>query len=162
MENQIENQNNNSNRGTSIVEHFYNIFNYLVNSYNALSTEQDESKKNEITNKLNELKEYIQTDIEQINDMLNISLEKKEEDLNNPNLSQEVKDFLASLHDGMIDIHDRFLSIAESFIEFIDTLNPEILDNIKDSINNSVIKLDEFKEINKQLKELLEKQEFNA
>jgi hypothetical protein len=162
MENQIENQNNNQNKGNSIVEHFSNILNYLVNSYNALSTEQDESKKNEIINKLNELKEYIQTDIEQINNMLNSSLEKKEEDLNNPNLSQDVKDFLVSIHDAMIDIHNHFLSIAESFIEFIDTLNPEILNNIKDSINNGVIKLDEFNEINKQLKELLEKQEFNA
>jgi hypothetical protein len=162
MENQIENQNNNQNKGTSIVEHFSNILNYLVNSYNALSTEQDESKKNEIINKLNELKEYIQTDIEQINNMLNGSLEKKEEDLNNPNLSQDVKDFLVSMHDAMIDIHNHFLSIAVSFIEFIDTLNPEILNNIKDSINNGVIKLDEFNEINKQLKELLEKQEFNA
>jgi hypothetical protein len=162
MENQIENQNNNQNKGTSIVEHFSNILNYLVNSYNALNKEQDESKKNEIINKLNELKEYIQTDIEQINDMLNSSLEKKEEDLNNPNLSQDVRDFLISMHDAMIDIHNHFLSIAESFIEFIDTLNPEILNNIKDSINNGVIKLDEFNEINKQLKELLEKQEFNA
>ncbi len=151
-----------NNTGTSITEHFSNILNYLQVSYNDLNNTQDESKKNEIINKLQELKEYIETDIEQINNMLNSSLEKKEEDINNPDLSDDIKDFLASMHDAMIDIHNHFLNIAELFIEFIDTLNPEILDNIKGLINDGVIKLEELNEINKQLKDLLEKQQFNA
>ncbi|MGB9639003.1 MAG: hypothetical protein ACPL1F_06920 [bacterium] len=158
----MNNQASDNQKGTSIVEHFSNILNYLENSYKLLNTENDESKKNEIINNLNQLREYIQTDIEQINNMLNSSLEKKEEDLNNPYLSQDVKDLLESMHDAMIDIHTHFLNIAESFIEFIDTLNPEILNNIKSSINDGVIKLEEFKDINNQLKELLNKQEFNA
>ncbi|MCX7871109.1 MAG: hypothetical protein N2485_06025 [bacterium] len=158
----MENQNNTKNQGTSITEHFSNILNYLQSSYNDLNNEQDESKKNEIIAKLQELKEYIQTDIEQINNMLNSSLEKKEEDINNSDLSEDIKEFLVAMHDAMIDIHTHFLNIAELFLEFIDTLNPEILSNIKQLINDGVIKLEEFSEINKQLKELLEKQEFNA
>lgn len=158
----MNNQTNNNQKGTSIVEHFSNILNYLKNSYDLLNIENNESKKNEIINKLKELKEYIQTDIEQINNMLNSSLEKKEEDLNNPDLSQDVKDLLESMHDAIIDIHTHFLNIAESFIEFIDTLNPDILNNIKNSINNGVIKLEEFNDINKQLKELLNNQQFHA
>ncbi len=94
--------------------------------------------------------------------MLNSSLEKKEEDINNSDLSEDIKEFLVAMHDAMIDIHTHFLNIAELFLEFIDTLNPEILSNIKQLINDGVIKLEEFSEINKQLKELLEKQEFNA
>jgi len=143
--------------GTSIIEHFYTILNYL-NKVNDEIQEKGDVDIEEVRLKyhLEELKNGIQTDIEQIENMLENSLQKKEEDLSNQDISEDIKKLLEAMHDSAIEIHQHFLSICDMFIEYIETLNSEILPQIKERIDNGTFKLDELKSINDELSKILE------
>jgi len=149
--------------GTSIIEHFSNILKYLKKLSEEISN-ADESKIEELKQqyKLEELKNGILSDIEQIENLLQESLSQKEEDTSNPDISDEIKNLLISMHDSAIDIHEHFLNICNQFIEYIESLNPQILDSIKEQINNGVIKLQELKEITDELSKIIEQKKYEA
>lgn len=153
----------------SITEHFSDILKHLLEFSNEI--DKLPNNQNDIENniekikekyKIEELKKGIETDIEQIENMLNETLQKKEEDENNNELSEEVRNVLIAMHQVAIDIHEHFLNIAKNFIEYIDTLQTEILDSIKEQINIGVIKLEEMKEINKELEKIINNKQFEA
>lgn len=153
----------------SITEHFSDILKHLLEFSNEI--DKLPNNQNDIENniekikekyKIEELKKGIETDIEQIENMLNETLQKKEEDENNNELSEEVRNVLIAMHQVAIDIHEHFLNIARNFIEYIDTLQTEILDSIKEQINIGVIKLEEMKEINKELEKIINNKQFEA
>lgn len=146
---------------TSITEHFSNILHYLQKVDEEIKNNQ---KIEEIREKykLKELEEGIRTDIEQIEEMLQETLEKKEDDENNENLSEEVKNVILAMDEAAIDIHEHFLNIAQLFLEYINNFNSEILESIKEKINEGVIKLEEMQEINKKLEEIINYKKYEA
>ncbi|MCS7243596.1 MAG: hypothetical protein RMJ36_02525 [Candidatus Calescibacterium sp.] len=150
-----------SKQGISIIEHFNNILKYLKNFSEEIENNQNITELKE-KYKLDELKKGIETDIEQIQEMLEETLKKREEDENNSEISAEVKNVLLSIHDSAIDIHEHFINIAYSFIEYIETLKKEILEQVREKINSGVIKLEEIKEINKKLEEIINYKEYEA
>ncbi len=150
-----------SEKRTSITEHFSNILHYLQKVDEEIKNNQ---KIEEIREKykLKELEEGIRTDIEQIEEMLQETLEKKEDDENNENLSEEVKNVILAMDEAAIDIHEHFLNIAQLFLEYINNFNSEILESIKEKINEGVIKLEEMQEINKKLEEIINYKKYEA
>ncbi|MCX7759277.1 MAG: hypothetical protein N2169_06705 [bacterium] len=150
-----------SKQGISITEYFNNILNYLKTFSEEIEKNQNITELKE-KYKLNELKKGIETDIEQIQKMLEETLKKREEDENNSEISAEVKSVLISIHDAAIDVHEHFIYIAYSLIEYIETLKKEILEQVKEKINSGIIKLEEIKEINKKLEEIINYREYEA
>jgi len=147
--------------GTSIIEHFYTILNYLNKVNDEIQEKGDiDIEEVKLQYRLEELKNGIQTDIEQIENMLANSLQKKEEDLSNQDISEDIKKLLEAMHDSAIEIHEHFLSICDMFIEYIETLNAEILPQIKERIDNGIFKLDELKSINDELSKILESHKY--
>lgn len=150
-----------SKQGISIIEHFTNILKYLQNIAEEVKNNpniEEIEKKYE----LDDLKKGIEIDITQIESMLDETLKKREEDENNTEISDEVREVLLAMHDAAIDIHQHFIDIAQKFIEYTETFNQDILEQIQERINLGVFKLDEFKQINTQLAEILSYKKYEA
>lgn len=150
-----------SEKKNSITEHFSNVLHYLQKVDEEIKINQNIEEIKE-KYKLKELEEGIKTDIEKIEEMLQETLEKKEDDENNENLSEEVKNVIIAMDDAAIDIHEHFLNITQLFLEYINNFNSQVLELIKEKINEGVIKLEEMKEINKKLEEIINYKKYEA
>ncbi|MCS7165032.1 MAG: hypothetical protein RMJ51_01960 [Candidatus Calescibacterium sp.] len=143
-----------SKQGISIIEHFSNILSYLQKVSEELKNNSNTQELIE-KYKLDYLRIGIESDISRIQDILNETLKKKEEDENNEDINREVREVLIAIHEAALDIHQHFIDIAEKFIQYIQTFDDNILDQIKERINSGVFKLEELKQINTKLTEIL-------